>query len=431
MFDVEAIKSYVQDNFPGFGVNKRREVIRLLYEISKRERNDFKDVLAEAPLEPLRFAELKKYLMQRRFPIAIKEGNLCHMLPELDINPQNRVNIKKKIDITPKHFVVEGAAGDTALVKRLKEKFPRANFSTIGTYKEYIREKKYTIKDYNTRLETFYIIRENYDFYKRCPCSPKSLSCGYHVVNLGSGCAFECVYCCLQDYLNSPGIVIPANIEDFFEKFKDHKKNIRLGSGELTDSLVFDHITDFSPLIVNFFKNHPETRFEFKTKSDNIANLLRVAPTDNIIVAWSLNPQKIIDTTEYYTASLDGRLAAAVECAKAGYKIAFHFDPMIYYDGWEKDYKDIVRRIFSLIGKARMEWISLGALRMMPSLKKVIENRFPDSAILDEEFETGFDGKMRYPLGLRTMMFRKMREWIRHWDDDLYVYLCMEERGLD
>ncbi len=429
MVNVEEIKHYVNKIFSDFGVNRKQEIIRLLFEISKKENKKIDDIIKDAPIQDRQFLPLKQYLMKRRFPNLIaQEKKVNFSLPELDINPKYRINIRKKFQIIPRHFYIEKSVLGTALAKRLKTKFPDAQFTTITRYKEFVGKKKWGIEDYNHRAEQFFVVKEGFDFFKKCPCSIKSVSCGYHVINLGSGCAFECTYCYLQDYINSPGIVIPANIEDFFRHFEYYKQDIRLGSGELTDSLLFDHITEFSPLIVDFFRKYPRSTFEFKTKSNNIDLLLSVKSAGNIVVAWSINPQRIIETTEFYTASLEERLQAAEQCARAGYKVAFHFDPIIYCQNWETDYHDLVNEIFTRIDDRQMAWLSLGTLRMTPRLKKIIENRFPENKILDEEFIPAYDGKMRYSHQIRSNIYKKMKEWIKSRSPNVYFYLCMEEK---
>jgi len=431
MWGVESIESYVGKTFDHFGTNKRREVIRLLFEIAKREQCYFEDIVKDYRKDLKSFIGFKKYLIQRRFPnlSRTKEG-VNPFLPELTIDPECGVHIQKREQISPQSFYIEEGVRDAHLVKQLLKKYPEAQVSFIGSYTTRCREKKLSIQDYNHRLDHFYIIKESFDFFKRCPCSPKMVPCGYHLMNLGSGCAFECVYCYLQEYINSPGIVIPANIEDFFEKFSAYKQNVYLGSGEFTDSLVFDHITEFSSKIVEFFKDYPQSTFEFKTKSNNINLLQTVRSAGNIVVAWSMNPQKIIDTAEFYTASLKERLEAAVICAKLGYKIAFHFDPIIYYDGWEADYYQVVDLIFEHIPEKYLDRISLGTLRMVTDLKKIIENRFPDNIILDGELGIGYDKKLRYGSNLRLSIYKKMLERIRSHSQNIQVYLCMEEKSM-
>lgn len=330
----------------------------------------------------------------------------------------------------PKNLCIEEAVLHTETAKRIMSQFPESTVEIINTYKEHLGKRHFDINDYNSRLKSLYLVRENYDFYKRCPCSNKSASCGYFVVNLGSGCPYECAYCVLQDYINSPGIVLPANIEDFFTAFKNFKQNIRCGSGELTDSLAFDHITGYSPQIVEFFRQYPKSMFEFKTKSNNIDLLVSLPGARNIVVSWSMNPAKIVETVEYFTALLPQRLESAQKCADCGYRVAFHFDPIIYYPGWEVDYEKLINDIFDTVDGGNIAWISLGTLRMTPRLKKIIENRFPDNTMLDEEFLIGHDGKLRYPRDVRALIYKNMTSWIRRRCESVPLYLCMEEKSM-
>ena len=111
----------------------------------------------------------------------------------------------------------------------------------------------------------------------------------------------ECTYCYLQEYTNSPGIIFPANIESFFKNFNSYKRpGMRIGSGEFSDSLMLDNVTEYSILIADFFKDNKDIIFEFKTKSANIKNLLEARHAGNIVVSWSLNPQGIIDENELF-----------------------------------------------------------------------------------------------------------------------------------
>ncbi len=431
MVDAQRIIDLVTAAYPHFGVNKRNQVSRLVFEIAKREGREVRKVLAEAPETAGHFDALKAYLLKRRYPTLSEAQRRQQVFPELDIRDELRVNLTPRfpqMKFFPKRFLVEESVQSIPWVQELPQRFPAIQFEIISSYKEYVREQSFSGHDYNARLDNFFIVRENYDFYKKCACSHKSVHCGYEVVNLGSGCAFDCAYCYLQDYLNSPGILQPANLEDFFTQFASYKENIRMGSGEITDSLIFDHLTGFSSRIVEFFKGHPGSSFEFKTKSDNVDNLLKVSPGDNIIVSWSMNPPEVITTVEHFTASLDERLAAAERCVAAGYKVAFHFDPMIYFVGWETAYRNLVEKIFNRIDSRRVAWLSLGTLRMTPALKKMMENRFPETRLLDEEFIVGHDGKFRYPFAVRTAMYGHMKDWLSQRAPGVYLYLCMEEK---
>ncbi|MGQ3683753.1 MAG: SPL family radical SAM protein [Candidatus Loosdrechtia sp.] len=431
MLNPEEIKTFVNSTYPYLGKNKRQEISRLLYEIAKRERTDYTKITGLLPQPPGRFNHIKDYLLKRRYPSLTKKGiRVRPSFGSIAIHPELKASTSGKSEIRPKKLFIEESVLASGMTRRIMNQFPESSVEVITTYKDHIGRRRFGIDDYNKRLECFYLIRERYDFYKPCPCSHASLSCNYFIVNLGSGCPYECAYCVLQDYINSPGIILPANIEDFFTALEARKQDIRCGSGELTDSLAFDYITGYSPQIVEFFRQHPKSIFEFKTKSDNIGLLTSVPGTKNVVVSWSMNPQQVVDTVEYATASLVQRLEAARTCIDCGYSVAFHFDPIVYYQGWEAGYEALIHTIFNTIDRRSIVWLSLGTLRMTPRLKKIIENRFPENTILDEEFLVGYDGKLRYPQDVRISMYKGMTSWIRKYSKDVPVYLCMEEGSM-
>jgi len=144
------------------------------------------------------------------------------------------------------------------------------------------------------------------------------------------------------------------------------------------------------------------------------------------VIAWSLNPPTIIKTEEHKCSTLKQRLEAARKCSKAGYKLAFHFDPVILHEGWEKNYKAVVDKVFDYVHAGNIFWISLGVLRFTPAGKTAIQKRFPNTSIIYEEMVPCQDGKLRYLQPVRIDIYRKMVSWIRSHDKLVYVYLCME-----
>jgi len=429
------LKRFVDKRFKDFGVNKKREITRLVYEISKRDKISYKTVLDHIKSGTPYFA-VKDELLRRRFPLSSVAGEpLCPHFPGLKINPKEAVKINpgKNPRLNPRYVYIEEDVRNSCLAQRARGIFPAATFKNIVSLKDYIGKRPgFTISDYNRRRDNIFITSEKYDFFKRCPCTKAALGCGYHILNLGFGCVFECTYCYLQEYTNCPGIILPSNVEDFFDKFGVYKRRgMRIGTGEFTDSLAMDHVTQYSMEIVEFFKKNQDVTFEFKTKSNNIKNLLKSRHAGNIVVSWSLNPERLVRENEFYSVSLEERLNAASECVRAGYKVGFHFDPIIYGKNWETGYKGLVNSVFDKVPYKSIAWISLGTFRFNPYLKTIIENRFPENKILDEELLIGFDGKLRYPARLRFFIYENILEWITKRAKGLYVYLCMEDAEMN
>jgi len=149
-------------------------------------------------------------------------------------------------------------------------------------------------------------------------------------------------------------------------------------------------------------------------------------PRRRTIVAWSLNSPFIRGHEEPRTASLRARLEAAQSCARWGYYLAFHFDPLVEYPHWRKGYARILDRLFESVDTERIVWISLGCFRFMPRLRSTLLSRRPKSRLLLGEFIRGPDDKMRYFRDIRVEMYSFLVERIRGVDPGLCVYLCME-----
>jgi spore photoproduct lyase len=258
--------------------------------------------------------------------------------------------------------------------------------------------------------------------------------CNYFVINFASNCPMECSYCYLQEYLaDNPALKVFANVNDLLreadELLSRHRQFFfRIGTGEITDSLALDPYIGFCAEVVPFFAEQPNVLLELKTKSNCVEGLLDLDPKGRIVVSWSMNPQRVIDGDEHLTASLEERIIAARRCQEAGYKLGFHFDPIVEYPGWEADYRDMVERLFASVDFRRVAWVSLGVLRNTFGLKRVMRRRFPATTLLSGEQVLCPDGKMRYFYPLRVAMYRKVLGWIRQAAPTVFVYLCMESR---
>ncbi len=269
-------------------------------------------------------------------------------------------------------------------------------------------------------------------FLKPCPATREYRCCGYQVLNIGMNCPMDCVYCILQAYLNNPWLSFFVNIEDLFTEL-DHVYDafpdqfFRIGTGEFTDSLALDSLTGLSRHLVRWMRSRSRGVLELKSKSVVIDNLEGLDHGGRTIVAWSLNSPPVMAREELRTASLEQRLAAAVRCAEWGYRLAFHFDPIICHPGWQEGYRHTIERLFATVPRESIAWISMGALRYLPALKTIATGRFPGSRFFYEEFIDGLDGKARYFRELRVEMYRFIHDALRrHAADSTCIYFCME-----
>lgn len=272
--------------------------------------------------------------------------------------------------------------------------------------------------------------------FKLCPgFSEDVLCCNYYVLDLVENCPLECSYCILQAFLNKPIITFHVNVEEILQQMLVEIKNrpdqpLRIGTGEHSDSLALDHLYQINPTLIEAFAGLENATLELKTKTADVESLLGLEHNGKTVISWSLNPIQIIRENEFKTASLEERLSAAKQVVADGYKVGFHFDPIIYYPDWQQGYLETIRLMFEAVAPENVAWISLGTLRYIPELKQIAEERFPKISIFSNEFIAAEDGKRRYIKPIRKELLEKISYWIKQKAPSVPLYLCMEKLQL-
>jgi spore photoproduct lyase len=325
----------------------------------------------------------------------------------------------------PERVIVESAVAEGALAATLRKNLPSASFEIVDA-----------IPDANTcDPKVLEVVRFRGKLLKSCPGTRNYHCCGYRILHFGVQCSLGCSYCILQAYLNQPNLRVFGNLDEIFGELsenlaRDPHSLYRIGTGEFSDSLLLDPLTELSRLLVPYFAKASNAVLELKTKTNFIENLEGLDHGGHTIVAWSLNSSDIRKKEEPFAATIAERLEAARLCARRGYFLAFHFDPIIDYPGWQSGYGRTLDRLFATVDPARIVWISLGAFRFMPELKEIMRRRHPASRIAYGEFIPGLDGKMRYFRDIRAEFYSFMIDRIRRADPDLCAYLCMESSDI-
>jgi len=336
----------------------------------------------------------------------------------------------------PELIIVPEEIYDHPVTRRILKRFKDIRTVIEDGEKNHIFDASRNFSEFVTlSKKKIYIKNHKGKILKKCPGTKEMICCNYYIATFAENCPFDCSYCFLQSYINNPFITIYINFDDFITQLnemlgKNPGYRFRIGTGEFTDSIGLDEVLDINTEMINLFRHKENALLELKTKSDRIDNLLKEDHGGNTVISWSLNPQSIIDTEELDCASLDERIEAAVKCQNAGYKIGFHFDPVIHFEGWEKEYAEIINMLSKKIDPSSIAWISLGTFRYVPALKPVIKDRFPESGIIFGEHVPCADGKLRYVKPIRVDIYSKMLKWIREYGSDIFVYLCMETRDV-
>ena len=299
---------------------------------------------------------------------------------------------------------------------------------------EYYRENieaflKDEVKEGKTHL-VLTVFKGN--FFRKCPGTKGKVCCNYYVIDQTTNCPYDCSYCFLQSYLNFRAIRFAVNIEDLFSEVENVLKSgrfIRIGTGELSDSLALEPLTGFASRLIDLFEKYPNGMLELKTKSDNVYSLPDLKERKaKVVVGWTIAPQGIIDNEEKLVASLEERLNASRHVAEKGYLVSFHLDPIIFYPNADKIYLEMLEKVFKIHKK--LAWLSMAGFRYEPQLKWYVENRFEKSLLLDGEFIKCSDGKYRYLFPERIKFYRKLIDFVSQKSPETPVYFCMEDKNV-
>ena len=338
--------------------------------------------------------------------------------------------IKQNIPLSLLKLYIDQQVLHSPQVVSIRSRIPNVPVSVVHSSKEVYQSVLSSDNPVQKGKTILFLTRNKGAFIKPCPGTRSYTCCGYQILHMGTFCTMDCSYCILQAYFHPPLLQYFVNHDELLvelDRLFFNKTLARIGTGEFTDSMIWDNWTDLSDLLVPKFSKQSRAVLELKTKTVNIKTLKALHHNHKTIVSWSLNTPRIIKNEERHTTSLSSRLRAAAKCESWGYPLGFHFDPLMIYNGCEEEYASVIEQLFSHISSENIVWISLGTFRFVPALKSIIQKRFPKSKIIYGEFISGLDGKMRYFKPLRIDLYRKIVSYIRDYAPDAMIYLCMED----
>jgi spore photoproduct lyase len=317
---------------------------------------------------------------------------------------------------------IQRHAGDSPYARRLLSAFPKLPVVEI--------EDKHSIPPEDLTMRSLYLHKAPAPTFGPCPGTKGHLCCNYRTVDIYEGCPIGCSYCIMRSYLNFAPISINLAVEQEIEAIRQEAarhsdRQLRLGTGEVGDSLLYDALTGISGDLIQGLADLENVHLELKTKTARVDHLLDIERKGNAIIGFSVNPQ-LLASEQGWAAPMEDRIAAAHRAIEAGYRLALHFDPIIAVEGWETAYAQLISALAPLgrqMGKDA--WISLGTIRFTPKLRE----RMPDRPYLFDEFVPGADGKFRYLQRRRRKVYRRLFNELAPLFD-APIYLCMESEAV-
>lgn len=201
-------------------------------------------------------------------------------------------------------------------------------------------------------------------------------------------CIFDCEYCYLQGMYPSANLVAFVNIKDFQSAIENIllKEKIFLAASYDTDLIGFHNVIPYFDYFYDFFADKPRLITEIRTKSANKAFYERYKPLDNLIIAFTLAPDEIIQKYEKHTSSLDSRIDAINTAIKFGFKVRICLDPIFINPKLNSLYEPFYNYIFTKIDPDKIVDVGFGFFRMSKEFFKRIEKLKKNSELFSEDY---------------------------------------------
>lgn len=266
----------------------------------------------------------------------------------------------------------------------------------------------------------------------RCPvASEKTRCCNLTTLDAVQQCGFDCSYCSIQSFYHGNQVRFIRDLKAHLDALElDANKSYHIGTGQSSDSLMWGNRYGLLDTLCRFASEHPNVILEMKSKSGRIDYFLENRPPANMVFTWSLNTPTVIQHEEKGAACLDKRLESARKLADQGIPVGFHFHPIVWYEGWQRDYLALVSRLVESFRPEEVVMVSLGTLTFIKPVLKRIRERMPESSILQMPMED-CAGKLSYPLEIKEELFSTVFDaFPASWKASVFFYMCMEHIDL-
>lgn len=167
-------------------------------------------------------------------------------------------------------------------------------------------------------------------------------------------CVFDCEYCYLKGAFRNDFPVFFVNYDEIKERIVETleeqrnqwvKWNIWIYPSNWTDLLWSEHIASFHHQFLSFFDTLVWVQVESRTKSTAVRQLLSLPAPVNTEIAYSLNPQIIINNHETWTPPLKKRFAAINKLLDAWWRVWLRLMPLIPVDNYIHVYDSFFEEI--------------------------------------------------------------------------------------
>ncbi|WP_207434580.1 spore photoproduct lyase family protein [Sabulibacter ruber] len=282
---------------------------------------------------------------------------------------------------------------------------------------------------------------------KTLVCRESGRSSDFIAPSLANGCMGACAYCYVDRNKAVNPITLFTNTEEILLAVDKHVQQqawpkvpnqthaqfYTYDIGCNSDVSVDASISDSVETAVHFFREHPKAFATFATKFVN-PQMLTYDPQGKTRIRFSLLPRKVSKLVDVRTDSLEKRLAAINDFYQAGYDVHVNFSPVIVYEGWLDDYRELFEQLNEVVHpnlKKQMdcEVIFLTHNQWQHNINLSINPKAEDliwAPEIQESKKSQFGGiNIRYQYQLKAGWindFRKLQQEVIPWCTIRYIF---------
>ena len=266
----------------------------------------------------------------------------------------------------------------------------------------------------------------------RCPCprdGEQTRCCNLKTLDAVQQCAFACAYCSIQSFYSQNEIRVLSDLKQHLDNMVLGEGTWHIGTGQSSDSLLLGDDYGTLTALKAFAEKHPDVIVELKTKSARTDWISMDLPR-NIVSTWSLNAETPAAKEEHLAATPEARIKAARACADAGHPVGFHIHPMVFFEGWEKEYKNLVMALCDNINPENAVMVGIGTLTFTKQNLRALRESGRPTRVTQMPLSL-IAGKFSYDPETKKKMFSYLYNCFpQDWKDKVFFYLCMEDPSL-
>lgn len=262
-------------------------------------------------------------------------------------------------------------------------------------------------------------------------------STDYISPSFANGCAMACNYCYVarrKGYANPISIFV--NHKETIKLISKHSSKLQNKQPNQCDPVYWTYdigcnndvsvdalISDIPKEVIASFKSMPKAKASFATKYVNRA-MLDYDPQRKTRIRFSLMPQSTSKLVDVRTSSITDRIKAIQDFYDAGYEVHVNFSPVIIYDGWLDDYKELFQELLdnvddNVLDQLKAEVIFLTHNKQLHDLNEVWhpkgEQLLWQPDLQEDKISTYGGHNLRYKYQLKS-------RYIYHFKKLLYTY---------